>query len=94
MLPQIEYLSLDSVFVYAFSLIDTNISFLAAQYIADCMIILDEHISRRNWIELLHNFNMLYNITFYLVSPKLFIMYLYCIWFLCAYLYEEAVGGG
>ena len=47
-LQQIEYLSLDSLFVYAFSLIDTNIFFLAARYIADCMIILDEHISRRN----------------------------------------------
>ena len=47
-LPQIEYLSLDSLFVYAFSLIDTNILSLAAQYIPDCMIILDEHISRCN----------------------------------------------
>ena len=46
--PQIEYLSLDSVFVYAFNIIDTNVLFLAARYIADCMIILDEHISRRN----------------------------------------------
>ena len=47
-LPQIEYLSLDSVFVYAFSLIDTNILFLAALYIANYMIILDKHISRHN----------------------------------------------